>query len=111
MRSDPKTHFRHFRHTCYFFFYINILNLLEQNFTKISLFSITLKFELQKKYLIIVLIFYIKDKYTVYGRCRIWVADCMVAIKSVTKLQNNVISRTAGALGYTVMFDMLEIGP
>lgn len=49
--------------------------------------------------------------YTVYGRCRIWVADCMVAIKSVTKLQNNVISRTAGALGYTVMFDMLEIGP
>lgn len=39
------------------------------------------------------------------------VADCMVAIKSVTKLQNNVISRTAGALGYTVMFDMLEIGP
>lgn len=52
-----------------------------------------------------------KDKYTVYGRCRIWITDCMIAIKSVTKLQNNVISRSAGALGYTVMFDMLEIGP
>lgn len=69
----------------------------------------------RKKYLIMVLIsiyeFILKDKYTVYGRCRILVTDCMVAIKSVTKLQNNVISRTAGALGYTVMFDMLEIGP
>lgn len=54
---------------------------------------------------------YLKINIQFMGGAEFWVADCMVAIKSVTKLQNNVISRTAGALGYTVMFDMLEIGP
>lgn len=34
----------------------------------------------------------------------------LVAIQSVSKLQNNVIRGVAGALGYTFVFDMLEIG-